>query len=429
MKAQFLKLAGVNSEEEFYNKFPTEEAFFAAHPEAKMMKGGGTFSGNTYYDMGGFLPTAEIGTQFNFGNPFQDEEGLIYGSAPGIVTMEDTERLGFTADNMPGAQDNKPAAVKPPVKKKRDGLKNYMMVNAGLDGATGLINQFNNRNRDREMNNFMQRQQMADNLFPVTSGNFSGSQGNYAVTGSGYGQFRPDQMGAKSPDGMYNGMFYPQMRDGGNFADRYEVASFDALSDATLSRNNNAFLETPAENTASPTGALTIKNVKVNDTAKSAYDYYVNERNLQPHIAAGIIGNLYQESKLKTTAVEKGNTGNGRGIAQWDVRDRWKGLLNWAANSGRDPYNLQTQLDYVLEEPGEGKKALKKLKATTTPEQAAIVFGRTYERPSEKHANWNYRASVASKLYNQQFKNGGEYELTADEIMTIRANGGEIEFL
>lgn len=37
MKAQFLKLAGVKSEKEFYKKYPTEEAFFAAHPEAQMM--------------------------------------------------------------------------------------------------------------------------------------------------------------------------------------------------------------------------------------------------------------------------------------------------------------------------------------------------------------------------------------------------------
>lgn len=44
MKANFLKIAGVNSEAEFYQMFPSEEAFFAAHPEAQnmpMMKSGG----------------------------------------------------------------------------------------------------------------------------------------------------------------------------------------------------------------------------------------------------------------------------------------------------------------------------------------------------------------------------------------------------
>lgn len=43
MKKQFLKIAGVTSEAAFYKKYPTEEAFFAAHPEARNMKAmGGT---------------------------------------------------------------------------------------------------------------------------------------------------------------------------------------------------------------------------------------------------------------------------------------------------------------------------------------------------------------------------------------------------
>lgn len=42
MKKQFLKIAGVSSEAAFYKKYPTEEAFFAAHPEARKMAMGGT---------------------------------------------------------------------------------------------------------------------------------------------------------------------------------------------------------------------------------------------------------------------------------------------------------------------------------------------------------------------------------------------------
>ena len=42
MKSKFLKIAGVKSEEEFYLKYPTEEAFFNAHPEARSMKKGGS---------------------------------------------------------------------------------------------------------------------------------------------------------------------------------------------------------------------------------------------------------------------------------------------------------------------------------------------------------------------------------------------------
>lgn len=46
MKTQFLKIAGLNSEKEFYQKYPTEESFFAAHPEANMMKNGGNVPTN-----------------------------------------------------------------------------------------------------------------------------------------------------------------------------------------------------------------------------------------------------------------------------------------------------------------------------------------------------------------------------------------------
>ena len=35
MKAQFLKIAKCKTDKEFYKKYPTEAAFFKAHPEAK----------------------------------------------------------------------------------------------------------------------------------------------------------------------------------------------------------------------------------------------------------------------------------------------------------------------------------------------------------------------------------------------------------
>jgi hypothetical protein len=55
MVKQFLKIAGVKSQSEFYKKYPSEEAFFRAHPEAqhlvhqKMAYGGGLYA----YDNGG----------------------------------------------------------------------------------------------------------------------------------------------------------------------------------------------------------------------------------------------------------------------------------------------------------------------------------------------------------------------------------------
>lgn len=57
MVKEFLKIAGVKNQSDFYKKYPTEEAFFKAHPEAmqmmkqkpKMSYGGGMYA----YDIGG----------------------------------------------------------------------------------------------------------------------------------------------------------------------------------------------------------------------------------------------------------------------------------------------------------------------------------------------------------------------------------------
>jgi len=52
MKAQFLKIAGVKSEAAFYKKFPSEEAFFNTHPEARIMKFGGAPTADQFFDYG-----------------------------------------------------------------------------------------------------------------------------------------------------------------------------------------------------------------------------------------------------------------------------------------------------------------------------------------------------------------------------------------
>src|SRR6056300_1216064 len=46
MKNKFLRIAGVETEQEFYDMFPTEEAFFEAYPEATQMKKGGNVPTN-----------------------------------------------------------------------------------------------------------------------------------------------------------------------------------------------------------------------------------------------------------------------------------------------------------------------------------------------------------------------------------------------
>ena len=53
---------------------------------------------------------------------------------------------------------------------------------------------------------------------------------------------------------------------------------------------------------------------------QAAFDYFLG-KGLTNYQAAGIVGNLDQESGVDPTAVQSG--GPGRGIAQWSVGGRW----------------------------------------------------------------------------------------------------------
>lgn len=112
MKAQFLKMAGVNSEDEFYNMFPTEESFFQAYPEARTYANGGAtypYPGQatadeffnygmqgrgagaqipveTYYAYGGFTSNpAATPVHYNGGGAGQHSSPFNYGAFPAFA--------------------------------------------------------------------------------------------------------------------------------------------------------------------------------------------------------------------------------------------------------------------------------------------------------------------------------------------------------
>jgi Phage tail lysozyme len=115
---------------------------------------------------------------------------------------------------------------------------------------------------------------------------------------------------------------------------------------------------------------------------KTAYEYFVT-KGLKNFQAAGIVGNLDQESGASPTAVQGG--GPGRGIAQWSVGGRWDTDGNdnataYASQHGQSVWALGLQLDFIWYElttfSGYG---LAKLKATTNVTDATIVFQTDFE--------------------------------------------------
>ena len=137
--------------------------------------------------------------------------------------------------------------------------------------------------------------------------------------------------------------------------------------------------------------------VKYNLTGnkKKAMEFF-QSKGLSAHAAAGIVGNLLQESKLNTKAV--GDGGKALGIAQWHP-DRQKGLKELAKKRGTDIYDLNTQLEYVWQElNGNYKSSLEGLLKSRNLDEATTIFMRGYERPSEKYANLKARIQFGQSV-------------------------------
>jgi hypothetical protein len=158
----------------------------------------------------------------------------------------------------------------------------------------------------------------------------------------------------------------------------------DAGSGEPLSRSESALTPVPA--------------LFAND--KTACDYFVN-KGLTNFQAAGIVGNLDQESGVDPSAVQYGG-GPGRGIAQWSVGGRWDTDSNdnavaYANQHGANVWSLQLQLDFIWYElttfSGYG---LAKLRQTTNITDATVVFETDFEGCGQ--CNQSQRVAYAQQV-------------------------------
>lgn len=117
--------------------------------------------------------------------------------------------------------------------------------------------------------------------------------------------------------------------------------------------------------------------------------------------AAGITGNIAQESMFDTEALSKDGY-NSRGLVQW-TGDRKAHLEQFAREHGLDPKDWRTQVDFISEEMNTTERAafeaLRK-NPNITPEEAAHIVREQYERPDPAVANDVYRQQVAREVYD-----------------------------
>ncbi|MCU1276496.1 MAG: peptidase [bacterium] len=114
---------------------------------------------------------------------------------------------------------------------------------------------------------------------------------------------------------------------------------------------------------------------------KPAYDFFVG-KGLTNFQAAGIVGNLDQESGVNPASVQAG--GPGRGIAQWSVGGRWDtsandNVLAYASSKGQSSGSLNLQLDFIWYELTTIGYGYSQLKATTNVTDATVAFMAKYE--------------------------------------------------
>jgi Phage tail lysozyme len=149
-----------------------------------------------------------------------------------------------------------------------------------------------------------------------------------------------------------------------------------------------------------------------NDRARWAVGYLM-EKGYPKHVAAGIVGNFYQESGGFSDDVIAGKRRGDKGTAWY--AGQWRGsrvgkLRSYAAMNRKNPHDLQTQLDFFdwelrTHEAGVYERLMK---TSTAQEAAGVATG--YWRPEgyvkggdpTKVNGYSTRAGVAAKLNGEE---------------------------
>lgn len=170
----------------------------------------------------------------------------------------------------------------------------------------------------------------------------------------------------------------------------------------------------------------------VDDTVMSEEDiffFFVNE-GMNYYGAAGLMGNLYAESGLKsnnlqntynkkfnmtdeeyTSSVDAGTYHNfvgdnaGYGLAQWTFWTRKQNLLDFAVSSERSIGNYKMQLEFLMNELKSNYKSVYNTlcNATSVLEASNAVLLK-FEKPADQSESvQNKRASFGQKYYDKYF--------------------------
>lgn len=181
---------------------------------------------------------------------------------------------------------------------------------------------------------------------------------------------------------------------------------------------------------------------------KIIWDYLMNKIG-NPYGVAGLMGNLFVESKLSPTYLQSSyvkklnlsgeeytkrvdsklylnfvNDSAGYGLAQWTHSSRKQLLLNFAQERKASIGDLHMQLDYLWTELQTYKTVMNVLKSATTVREASDVVVTRYEKPKHQEDSFlRNRAEYGEKYYKKFSSKCKMVHPTTDRVNVRVGNG------
>lgn len=148
---------------------------------------------------------------------------------------------------------------------------------------------------------------------------------------------------------------------------------------------------------------------------------FLQDKGLTAAQAAGIMGNMQQESCFNPGATNK--TSGAYGICQW-LGSRKTALQTYCSSNGFSYASLEGQLNYLWYELNTSESsALSYIRGTTTAADAAYMFGAKFERFGNNAADYAKRQRYANSFYTTNGMSAGAASFSGDGVEGIMTGG------
>ena len=236
----------------------------------------------------------------------------------------------------------------------------------------------------------------------------------------------------------------------GNSSNRVQRCSY-ALNSSRIVGYGHPRFDTEAEEQPAETVTGTASTGSAADE-KTIWNFFAG-KGLNHFAIAGIMGNLYAESGLRsnnlqnsyekklgyadaayTAAVDNGTYANfvndaaGYGLAQWTYWSRKKALYDFAKSAKKSIADLQMQLDFLWKELQGYSAVMTVLKAATSVQEASDIFMVKFENPADQTATVKAKRAAYGQKYFDKYASGQPPEVSVDTSAKAAFEEGDIVY-